>query len=448
MNNFIGAALSLTEEKSLQEFYASPIDVDDFKKYEPTNNDMAYKIANFIIKYNSDYGKLPKFDLVCATFKFKVPKDAIGEFSLYEPFLIRRKKIHEYGSIFSNISNIYNTINLDSDDADSGFESIEELVDRVTKINLGMSGSKDLKKISEIVPSVKKDYNDAKMGIGGHLMPWPSFNDITGGLKTGEALYIAARPGFGKTFYLLRILLHLFYGLDRVLVVSTEMTEKGLLNRLASIKSGISSTKVRKGILSYELEKRYFEVLDSMAKNENIRILGSEFENSTSRIESAIIQFKPKYLLIDGIYLVIHSPTPKLSKIERMPHVTALVKTWGKRYDIVPIVTTQLNRTIVQSDTATFSMDNLSYADSIGQDADFILALRATEDMKEDGVTEARWLKTREGDGGKPFKLSFEFTTMNFNEVRDGKTVTVSNRISNTSNDETSMDDIDDEVPF
>ena len=188
--------------------------------------------------------------------------------------------------------------------------------------------------------------------------------------------------------------------------------------------------------------------LDRLSESPYIKILGSEFEAETANIEASIIEFEPEILLIDGIYLVKESAMPKASRIERMPFVTSSLKRWGKRYGHRTIVTSQMNRQVNQNDPETVCMENMSYADSIGQDADFIVGLRATKEMKEEKRVEMRSLKTREGEGFRPIDISFDFVNMQFSEIINGDVIEVSAKKDRRPIAKVEIDEIEDDIPF
>lgn len=266
---------------------------------------------------------------------------------------------------------------------------------------------------------------------------------------TGDRLFLIG--DFTVTHNTMMLLQCLKLYLDmklKVLVVSTEMTEVALTMRLTSMMSGVPHLRVRKGNLSEGLERAFMATLDRLAENEYVKILGSEFEAETANIESSIIEFEPDIVLVDGIYLVKESSMPKASRVERMPFVTSNLKKWGKRYGHRTIVTSQMNRNVNQSDPETVTMENMSYADSIGQDADFIVGLRATKEMREEKRIEMRSLKTREGEGFKPIDISFDFVNMQFSEIVDGDVVEVSAKRDRRPITKVEVDDIEDEIPF
>ena len=451
MNVFVSGALSLLKGNGMQEFLASPLVSQDFKDLDISPNPIAGKIVDFIRGYYEAYHKLPTHQFVCDQFQIQIPQDVIGDFGFYAKNLIRRKLIVKWGTELQEIANVYSTINLEQlneDDVEEKFLKIEQGIQSAIDIKHDLASSGRLKFMRDVIPLVKKKYEDAKNGVSGLPTPWVSLNNAIMGLQENEVMYIGARPGLGKTMMLL-LCLKLYLEMKiKVLVVSTEMTESGLITRLASMVGGIPNLGIRKGSLTEGLERAFFATLNRLAESENVKILGSEFESDTATIESAIIEFEPHVVLVDGVYLVKHSMMPKASRVERMPFVTADLKKWGKRYGHRTICTTQMNRQANQSDPETMVMENLSYADSIGQDADFVVGLRATKEMKDDKRIEMRSLKTREGEGFKPLDIAFDFINMQFSEIINGEVVEVSAKKDRRPIPKVEIDDIEDEVPF
>lgn len=451
MNVFINGALSLLKDGGLQTFLSCPLTIEDFAKLDNSPNPIAGKMVDFINKYYQEYNKLPTHEFVCDQFQLQIPTDMVGEFGWYAKNIIRRKLLISWGTDLQAVAGLYQTISLDNlhnDDVEEKFLQIQNGVQKVIDIRNELSASGRLRFMSDIIPSVKEAYYKAKSGISGLPTPWVSLNEGIMGLQENEVLYIGARPGLGKTMMLLECLKLYLDMKIKVLVISTEMTEVALTMRLASMISGVPHMKIRKGTLTEGLERGLMATLDRLAESPYIKILGSEFEAETATIEASIIEFEPEMVLIDGVYLVKESTMPKSSRIERMPFVTSNLKKWGKRYKHRTIATTQMNRTANQNDPETICMENLSYADSIGQDADFIVGLRATKEMKEEKRVEMRSLKTREGESFKPIDISFDFVNMQFSEIINGDVVEVSAKRDRRPIVKVEVDDIDDEIPF
>ena len=451
MNVFINGALSLLKNNGLQNFLSCPLTSDDFTKLDSSQNPIAGKMVEFIVDYHNEYNRLPTHNFICEQFNLQIPPDMVGEFGFYAKNIIRRKLIVDWGSDLQGVANIYQTISMDSlnnDEVEDKFLEIQKLVQSVIDTRNSLSASGKLRFMKDIIPSVKEAYQKAKDGIAGLATPWVSLNEAIMGLQENEVLYIGARPGLGKTMMLLQCLKLYIDMKVRVLVVSTEMSEVSLTMRLASMMSGVPHLRIRKGSLSEGLERAFHATLDRLSENENVKILGSEFESDTATIESSIIEFEPDIVLIDGIYLVKESTMPKANRIDRMPFVTSALKKWGKRYGHRTIVTSQMNRSVNQSDPETVCMENMSYADSIGQDADFIVGLRATKEMREEKRIEMRSLKTREGEGFKPIDIAFDFVNMQFSEIIDGDVVEVSAKKDRRPITKVEVDEIEDEIPF
>lgn len=311
--------------------------------------------------------------------------------------------------------------------------------------------SGDLSVIPNKVPRKKSPIRKQKKDVlvTGFKLVSKGLGNYYGFDISGDRLYLLGDFTVTHNTMMLLECLKLYLDMKiKVLVISTEMTEVALTMRLASMISGVPHMKIRKGTLTEGLERGLMATLDRLAESPYIKILGSEFEAETATIEASIIEYEPEMVLIDGIYLVKESTMPKSSRIERMPFVTSNLKKWGKRYKHRTIVTTQMNRTANQNDPETICMENLSYADSIGQDADFIVGLRATKEMKEEQRIEMRSLKTREGESFKPIDVSFDFVNMQFSEIINGEVIEVSAKRDRRPIAKVEVDDIDDTIPF
>lgn len=78
-------------------------------------------------------------------------------------------------------------------------------------------------------------------------LPWPDLTDAMLGLSAGELTLVAARPGRGKTVFLMDIARSLAVNGFPVLFYSLEMTKNGLGSRLLAAESGVDHQDIRRG---------------------------------------------------------------------------------------------------------------------------------------------------------------------------------------------------------
>ena len=118
---------------------------------------------------------------------------------------------------------------------------------------------------------------------------------------------------------------------------------------------------------------------------------------------------KPDVIGIDGFYLIAKSHDWK-----DVAQISAGIKDLALATDKPIIGTTQANRgTNKKSGPAD---DDLSFADAIGGDADVILGIHQTEEMRNDKEMDIKVLKQREGAKATT-RVSWDFNKVNFDEI-------------------------------
>lgn len=91
-------------------------------------------------------------------------------------------------------------------------------------------------------------------------------DQLLGGFQDGNYVLVAGRPGAGKTSWLLNIALNAARQGARVGVMSLEMSEKRLINRLISQDTGLNTVDLRNGSLSDTDWELYWEAQDRLSR--------------------------------------------------------------------------------------------------------------------------------------------------------------------------------------
>ena len=87
-------------------------------------------------------------------------------------------------------------------------------------------------------------------GVTGVQSGFTDLDRITSGWQKSDLIIIAARPGMGKTAFVLSLARNAAIGFNRpIAVFSLEMSSVQLVQRMISSETGIPSDKLRKGTL-------------------------------------------------------------------------------------------------------------------------------------------------------------------------------------------------------
>ena len=205
------------------------------------------------------------------------------------------------------------------------------------------------------------------------------FNDIdmvTGGAQDGDMIVVGARPGMGKTSFLLCCALNAVKLQPElnVLIASSEMSEKQLLNRLISMESGIPSQKIRSGNMS-ERELSEYYAANGRLGHYNI------FIDDTPNMPILSLRAKARELKKQGKLDVIYADYLQLfttstrhnSRVEAVTEISHSLKGLARELNVPLMTAAQLNRQVEGRQDKHPELSDLAECGAIEQDSDVIM---------------------------------------------------------------------------
>ncbi|HEY2644064.1 MAG TPA: DnaB-like helicase C-terminal domain-containing protein [Galbitalea sp.] len=235
--------------------------------------------------------------------------------------------------------------------------------------------------------------------------PWPSLNEMIGGLRPGCVYIVAARPGVGKTVIAGQIAAQLAnHGL--VAFSSLEMSEDELVSRLISERLSISVGKVKDNkMTTYDWEV----FARDRSKLENLNIAIDDRPGVSATEVRAHAKAVSRLGALSGIvvdYMQLMTSTSKSDRYLQVDEFSRQLKTMAKAFHVPVIALSQLNRKVEDRLDRKPRLSDLRESGSIEQDADAVFLLRREEN---DGHTfenpnESLWIdiaKNRHGETGE-----------------------------------------------
>lgn len=125
------------------------------------------------------------------------------------------------------------------------------------------------------------------------------FDSATYGLKRGEIYTVAARPGVGKSSYLLNVAGVLCNSGKRVLLLSTEMGYQDIWDRFLSIQTGIDGKKFTEGRFTDEERERKDKFMERF-RTFDFHVCDA-FSPNIDAVEKAVAVNTPDVLMFDHI---------------------------------------------------------------------------------------------------------------------------------------------------
>lgn len=302
------------------------------------------------------------------------------------------------------------------------------------------------KKILSIASNtIKKNYVDIKTilnstiddikskkknssGITGIPSGFKNIDDITSGWQKSDLVIVAARPGMGKTAFLLSLINHASI-VNKIpsAIFSLEMSSSQLATRIMSSETGLSNEKIRKGQLEiYDLGQLEIE---TKKISEAPIFIDDTPSLSISELRTKCVDLKLKHniqlIVID--YLQLLTTTNEFNKnifnrTTEISNISRALKSLAKELDVPIIVSSQLSRAVEMREDKHPQLSDLRESGSIEQDADIVLFLYRpsyygiTEDELGNDIsdiTEIKISKHRNGPIGEA-KIKFIGTHVKF----------------------------------
>lgn len=273
---------------------------------------------------------------------------------------------------------------------------------------------------------VKEAYELAESGGIGIPTPWPSVNAMTMGLYPGTSTWFLARPGTGKTWIILILILHAWmHGQEtgqpiNVLIVSPEMDKVLLAERLFTMIAKVGFGHVVSGTLGAYGKDAFYQKIDEFAACVGIYVIDASDGITPDRIEIAIEQTNAHLVAVDSVYRIKWKERAKdrfENMYEGVDRISAMSKKkWSDGRKVAFIGVSQLNRNADKKGGK--NMSAVAMADNINWEADNLFFLEQDDDMKADKVLCLLNEKARRMAEYKPkITVTWDMETMDFSEL-------------------------------
>ena len=224
---------------------------------------------------------------------------------------------------------------------------------------------------------------------GGVDTGYSEFDHLTGGLRNGELIILAARPSMGKTALALNMAENVAVKYQTTtLVVSLEMSSLELGERMICSHARVNSHHVRNGTLRQEQLMKLIEASERLS--EAPLYIDDSPSRTVTEIAAAGRRLKRKgrlgLIVIDYLQL-IEPDNPDDSRQEQVARIARRLKGMARELEVPLLVLAQLNR---QADGAEEpKLSQLRESGAIEQDADVVMFVHrddygVTKDEREE----------------------------------------------------------------
>jgi len=283
------------------------------------------------------------------------------------------------------------------------FEDTSDVFDLLDKAESNLFGiaqgniRKNYDRMNDLLYQAIKEIEKAKNSEG-HLTGVPSgftqLDRVTAGWQKSDLIIIAARPGMGKTAFVLSMARNIAVDFKKpIAVFSLEMSSIQLVNRLISSETELSAEKLRRGQLEeYEwqqLQSKITPLSDAPLFIDDTPALSIfELRAKCRRLKT---QHDVQAIIIDYLQLMQSGTDSKNGNREQeISMISRSLKSIAKELEIPVIALSQLSRQVeTRTGNKRPQLSDLRESGAIEQDADIVMFLYRPEYYKleefEDG---------------------------------------------------------------
>ena len=265
------------------------------------------------------------------------------------------------------------------DDTTDVFDLLDKAESKLYEVTQG-----NIKRSSETAQSLviqaKKRIEEIanKEGLSGIATGFDKLDKITSGWQPSDLVIIAARPGMGKTAFVLSMARNVAIDFGHpVALFSLEMSSVQLITRLISSETGLSSEKLRTG----KLEKHEWEQLSVKVKDLEKAPLFIDDSPSLSifdlraKARRLASQHGIKLIIVDYLQLMTAGGNGKGggNREQEISTISRNLKALAKELEVPVIALSQLSRAVeTRGSSKRPLLSDLRESGAIEQDADIV----------------------------------------------------------------------------
>jgi replicative DNA helicase len=217
----------------------------------------------------------------------------------------------------------------------------------------------------------------------------PKFDEATHGFRKSELTIIAARPGMGKSAWIIQLMINQSIRHDkRVLFFSLEMSKSQIVKRIFSNLTTTNSNKYNSGKLdqadkssmTYELEQieNSYLFIDDTA--------GIKIEELSARVNKFKAENDIEIVYVDYLQLIDLSDVNKRNKNreQEISTISRTLKKIAKEVNLPVVALSQLSRKVEERPSKRPQLSDLRESGAIEQDADNVIFMYRPEYYKAD----------------------------------------------------------------
>lgn len=222
-----------------------------------------------------------------------------------------------------------------------------------------------------------------KDGISGVPSGFTDLDRLTGGWQRSDMIVLAARPGMGKTAFVLSMARNMAVDYDvPVAVFSLEMAAVQLVQRLIASETALSAEKLRKGTLEEHEYQQLHQRIGKLAKapvfiDDTPALSIFELRAKCRRLKA---QHGIDMVIIDYLQLMTAGGDGKGNREQEISSISRSIKSIAKELNVPIIALSQLSRSVeTRGGDKRPLLSDLRESGAIEQDADIVAFIYRAE---------------------------------------------------------------------
>lgn len=363
-------------------------------------------VFEFVREHVHNYGSLPDIDTVEEQLDLDLP-DPAESAAYYTRRVSDRKTYNDIRDPFRDLRTSL---------ADNNIEAARGAIERLRAVSRVSSSRNDLRTIDLVNRSVMNSvyYAEGLDGTPGITTGWPQLDREIDGYQNGDLITWVARPGMGKTYYLLHSALAAFNAGHRVLFISMEMSLEQLGRRMLGLASGVNPRLIRRGRVATHGRRLMQDAMDAMAGNaDRFHLFAGNFKKNVEDVEILMQDINPDAMYIDGVYIMkTNKNIGRGGRFDMALEVFDYLKEMTITHNRPIICTTKFGRNAGKKG-GDGNLETIGFTDAVGSNSSLVFGIKEGPAGFERNQRVVEVLKGREGEEGE-FIMNYAFSPMDF----------------------------------
>lgn len=384
------------------------------------------------------YEERKPIDLLTLTAQLKKTKELKKIDSAYLTGLVdvvpTAANVSEYTRIVKENATKRNLIHAGVEVAELGYQEgseVKEVLDKAESAIFSISQSHMTRGFVPIKATLTESFDridelqKSGEGFRGVQTGFIDLDNVLSGMQKSNLLILAARPGQGKTAFMLNIAQNIAVKQQKpVGIFSLEMSKEELVDRLLIGQADVDAWKLKTGRLNAEDFERISDAMGQLADSPIFidDTPGVSLVEMRSKARRLQIEHNLSLLIVD--YLQLIDPGKKYeSRVQEVATISQSLKNLARELNIPVLSASQLSRAVEHRGEKKPQLADLRESGTIEQDADVVMFIYRPDTEVSSPMIPTKVLvaKHRNGPTGE-IDLLFQGNRIRFNSVERNST--------------------------